>query len=147
MSRAAGLTHRTRQRGFSLVASIFILVVLGVLGAAMVTINTLQHTSVAQVLHAARAYQAARAGVEWATFRVVNDGACVANGNIALLDPVLSGFQVTVNCTSTNHQETNRCFNVYHLRSSAQQGTLGGVDFTSRQIEAKVTDAPGAVCP
>jgi MSHA biogenesis protein MshP len=139
-------THH-RQRGFSLVASIFILVVLGLLGAAMVTINSVQHTTVAQALQAAHAYEAARAGVEWATHRVVNDGACVANGNIALTDPVLAGFQVTMNCASTSHQETNRCFNVYHLRASAQRSVLGNIDFVSRQIEAKVTDAPGTPAP
>ena len=48
-----------RQSGFALVTAIFILVVLAGLGAAMVSISTTQHTTVAMDIQSARAQQAA----------------------------------------------------------------------------------------
>jgi len=54
-----------RQRGFSVIAAIFLLVVLAALGAFMLTFSTVQQTTGTQDLQGARGYQAARSGVEW----------------------------------------------------------------------------------
>lgn len=140
-----------RQSGFSLVAAVFILVVLAMLGAFMVTIGAVQRTTVVQSLQAARAYQAASAGIEWGIQHVVANSACPLPDPtvFTLTDSVLDGFQVSVSCTSapTPYREANNCFNVYHLQSFAQLGAFNDPYFVSRQIEASVTDAPGVVCP
>ncbi|MGE5758654.1 MAG: hypothetical protein ACM3W8_07285, partial [Sideroxydans sp.] len=61
---------RRLQRGFSIVSAIFILVVLAFLGVAMATFSTTQQQSAAMDVMGSRAYQAARAGVEWAAYNV-----------------------------------------------------------------------------
>lgn len=92
-----------RMRGFSLVSAIFLLVVLAALGAAIVTVSTVQHQSSALDIQGVRAYQAARAGIEWGLFRRLQAGACVGSTNIALPGGTsLAGFSVTVTCTADN---------------------------------------------
>ena len=157
MSRTARDTPRKRQAGFSLVAAIFIIAVLAVLAALMVTIGSVQRTTVAQALQAARAYQAANAGIEWAIVRAINPVTRVATCGAAPLTPKpnsfavnapgLDGFSVSVTCSYTRHQETSDCFNVYRITSSAQAGSFGDPFFASRQVETKATDAPGTGCP
>lgn len=146
-----GIKAGRRQSGFSLVAAIFVLVVLAMLGAFMVTIGAVQRTTVVQSLQAARAFQAAGAGIEWGIHHVVANGACPLPDPtvFTLTDPVLDGFQVSVSCTAaaTPYQEGSNCFNVYHLQSFARLGAFNDPYFVSRQIEASVTDAPGVVCP
>ena len=53
------------QNGFTIVQAIFILVVLALLGTYMVRLSTVQQSTTTQALLQARAYQAARAGLEW----------------------------------------------------------------------------------
>ncbi len=54
-----------RQRGFSLVSAIFLLVVLAGLGAFAVRLNTIQQQTVTSGLRAAQAFEAARTGAAW----------------------------------------------------------------------------------
>jgi len=61
---------KTVQRGFSLVSAIFLLVVLAALGVMMTTFFVAQQQSSAQDVMGSRAYQAARAGIEWAAFNI-----------------------------------------------------------------------------
>ena len=64
----------TRIDGFAIVSAIFILVVLAALGAFILNISTSQHIGSALDVQGIRAYQAARAGIEWGLYRVKRDG-------------------------------------------------------------------------
>jgi MSHA biogenesis protein MshP len=157
MSRRRYDHARGRQAGFSLVAAIFIIAVLAVLAAFMVTIGSVQRTTVAQAVQAARAYQAASAGVEWAIARALAPATRAATCGAAPSTPAtnsfalnvsgLDGFNVSVTCSYTRHQEASDCFNVYRITSIAQAGTFGDPFFARRQVEAKATDVPGTGCP
>lgn len=57
-------------RGFALVSAIFILVVLAALGAFILNISSSQQIGSALDVQGARAYQAARAGIEWGLYQV-----------------------------------------------------------------------------
>ena len=61
---------RAGSRGFAIVSAIFILVVLGALGAFIVNVSTNQQIGSALDIQGVRAYQAARAGVEWGIYQV-----------------------------------------------------------------------------
>ncbi len=90
-----------RMRGFSLVSAIFLLVVLAALGAAIVTVSTVQHQSSALDIQGVRAYQAARAGIEWGLYQQRIVGNCAGSTNIALpAGTSLTGFTVTVACVA-----------------------------------------------
>ncbi len=99
------------ERGFSIVTAIFLLVVLSFLGVAMVSFSTTQHQSSAMDVMGTRAYQAARAGVEWAAFGVTNTASGEEWPDCTATDPAiaiaagtlpgtLSPFRVVVRCSS-----------------------------------------------
>lgn len=92
-----------RSAGFSLLTAIFLLVVLAGLGAAMVAVSTSQQTGSALDMQGARAYQAARAGVEWGLFQKLRSNSCVSTGTTFALPAAstLAAFTVTVTCTET----------------------------------------------
>lgn len=100
-----------RQAGFTMASLLFILVVLGALGAAMALFTQRQHMGSAAELSAARAYQAAHAGLEWASFQVLRNPAppaaapsCFSTRLLTFpagTDGALSDFTVTVSCTRT----------------------------------------------
>jgi MSHA biogenesis protein MshP len=93
---------RRRGAGVGLVTAIFLLVVLAGLGVAMVSLFTSQQQSSALDVQGARAYQAARAGIEWGLFRKMRNNACDPSRSFALPDTSsLSGFAVTVKCSSS----------------------------------------------
>lgn len=141
-----------RQRGFSLVAAIFLIVVLAALGAYLVTIGSVQHTTVAFGIQGARAYQAAQTGIEWGTYRALDAGASAATCGAAPSTPITSAFtltngalnqfRLTVTCQYTAHQERSTTYNVFVITSLAEFGAFGGLDYVSRTIRATVTGAP-----
>jgi MSHA biogenesis protein MshP len=112
------------QRGFSIVSAIFLLVVLAGLGAAMVTISGAQHTSSALDVEGARAYQAARAGIEWGVHRIVNaPAACFGASSFSpQAAPTLAAFTITVTC---NRFESSGLV-VYQIQSTACNQPAGG---------------------
>ncbi|MBC7857308.1 MAG: agglutinin biogenesis protein MshP, partial [Burkholderiaceae bacterium] len=69
---------RNRAGGASLVTAIFLLVVLAGMAAAMVNLSTSQHAASAMDVRGARAYQAARAGAEWALYQQLQLATCNA---------------------------------------------------------------------
>ena len=130
-----------RERGFSLITAIFLLVILAGVGAFIVTIGAVQHTTMSSSIQGARAYQAARTGIEWGVYSALDPPAgCFAPTTFAPAG--LDGFQVTVSCTATSHQEGLNSFQVFRLIALASSGTFGSPNFASRQIEVTVTDAP-----
>ena len=107
---ALALKHRPLRvaaSGFTLVSALFILVVLAALGAAMAKISQRQHLGSAAEIETARAFQSARAGLEWGAFQVLRNpappAAAPACFSATSFNPPgsLAGFTVTVSCTRT----------------------------------------------
>lgn len=97
--RAARAPRRQRQAGVGLVTAIFLLVVLAGLGVASVTLFTSQQASSNLDLEGAKAYQAARAGIEWGLYEQLRGGRCVDTSSFGFpVTSVLGSFRVTVNC-------------------------------------------------
>lgn len=138
-----GMITLHRQKGFSLVTAIFLLVVLAAIGAFMVTIGGTQRTTTVAAIQGARAFQAARSGIEWAIPRlVVPNAECTTitdNPNFTLNVPGLNGFSVTVNCTSTPHTEASNDINIFVITSEARFGNYGSADFVRRRITATIS--------
>jgi MSHA biogenesis protein MshP len=137
------------QRGFSIVSAIFVLVVLAFLGVAMVTFSTTQHQTAAMDVMGSRAYQAARAGIEWGAFQVlpasggVYATACRAAPTSSVLAAgtlagTLGGFVVTVNCSATAHSDAAAAVTMYQLTSTATQGAAGTPDYVERRLQVSI---------
>ncbi len=144
-----------RQTGFSIIAAIFLLVVLALLAALIASVTGMQQSSGQLDVQGVRAYQAARAGMEWAAYQVLdpNDAipacglaACPASPqNLPALAGSLSGFTVTVTCTQTaNTTEGNRNLRVFQIVATAcnQGGSCPAAaptsDYVERQVQASV---------
>jgi MSHA biogenesis protein MshP len=105
-------------RGFALMAAIFVLVVLAAIGVYLLTVSTGQVAAAAQDEQGTRAYQAARAGVEWGAYQVLRNSSgtfaattCPAGGNTTLSLGTLGApagaatFAATVACSRTVESE------------------------------------------
>ena len=138
---------RSSQRGFSIVTAIFLLVVLAGLGAAMVVFSTSQQQTLALDLQSGRAYQAARAGIEWGAYQVNKvANACPAATTLNFSGTPLAGFSTSVSCSATTHTEGADTVSIYLFTSTATFGTLHSVDYIERQMSARVARCVGAAC-
>jgi len=129
------------QSGFSLISAIFLLVVIAALGTFAVTISTTQQQSAALDVMGARAYQAARAGIEWGAFQVLQNGSCVAASPALTLPDTLAGFNVIVTCIpspSNPFDEAGTAVNMFQLISTATQGTATTPDYVERQMSVTI---------
>lgn len=91
------------RRGFTMMSMLFILVALAALGVALGALSQRQQLGSAGELAAAKAYQAALAGLEWGSYqiqRTAGQPACFATKSFVLPDQ-LADFTVTVTCTRT----------------------------------------------
>lgn len=128
------------QGGFSIVSAIFLLVVLSSLGAVMLTFSTVQQASSAQDLEGARAYQAARAGIEYGLYQILSPlGVASCGSNTLTWGGTLAGFTNTVSCSpSSVYIEGTTTLTVYTITSTASQGTPGTSRYVERQLMATV---------
>src|SRR5205085_3736351 len=147
---------RRPQTGFSLIAAIFLLVVLALMGTLVVSITSMQSASGQLDLSGVRAYQAARAGTEWAAYQVLDpDNAlnpascspvvmpsCAASPtNLSSLGGTLSSFTVTVTCTqAADTTESNRNVRVFQIVATAcnQGGSCPNASPTSGYVERRL---------
>ena len=138
---------RRRSSGVGIVTAIFILVVLAGLGAAMVAMFGSQNQGAALDEQGARAYQAARAGIEWGVYQHTRNGGCAGTTSFALpAASVLNGFVVTVSCTAAPGPDPALPLGVLHIRAEACSATLPatcanaprGPDFVRRVVEAQL---------
>lgn len=162
--------NRMGKNGFAVVAAIFLLIVLSALGAFVVSISTTQHAQNALDIQGARAYQAARAGIEWGVWQVMNPentntslapfttqyecgGGSGTSHTLAALGGTLAGFTVTVGCTFVDHPDAGITRRVYTLTSTAFWGAAPAApaspDFVEREVVATVSTCrqlTGAPC-
>lgn len=101
------LPRALRSRGVGLITAIFLLVVIAALSVAMVTVFTTQQASSALDVQGSRAYQAARAGLEWGVFKHARPDPCNSTSSFAIGEGTsLDGFTVTVTCSLVDGPET-----------------------------------------
>ena len=137
-----------KQRGFTLVMTIFMVVVLSLLGSYMVRLNKVQLATEVYALQNARAYQAAKAGLGWASATLMvqtsNDQGC-NNINMTstnpLILPAMAGFTMTLTCTqfpNKLYQENQGAYYIYLIQSRSEWGAYNSEDYVSRQLEKTV---------
>ncbi|MEQ1623020.1 MAG: hypothetical protein ABL919_16620 [Methylococcales bacterium] len=139
------------QQGFLLPAAIFLLVILAGLGAYALNISSVQQATSTQDVQGARAYQAARAGVEWAAYQVLAPGTtalanCPASPSLLALD----GFSISVTCRQSAdyfEQGSDHTIAMYEVVSTASFGTSGTAGYIERQIQLTLSKCRGTDAP
>ena len=133
---------RADQRGFGVIAAIFVLVILAALAAAIVRFGVGAQTTSAQAVLAARASQAARAGTEWGLYQALKGSWTACSSASQTLDLVTEqGFRVTVSCDS-------RSFNEGQLASGAARAVrIFTIDAVACNLGSTCPDNSQATTP
>lgn len=126
-----------RQRGFSLVASMFVVIIVTVVVIAMARLSSNQSATGSLLIQQARAYQAARAGLEWGIYQALNGGACAGSPAMA---GSLSEYSVAVTCTAYAYTcDDGNPLTIYQLQAVANNGSPDNrPDYAYRRLEAVV---------
>ena len=123
------ITSRSKQAGFALIASVFLIVVMGLAAVFMVRFSGTIATEQSQMIVAQRAKQAATAGIEYGIYQVAN-GTCDPSTVVSI--PAYSQLSITVDCTKNNFFGDD---NLFAVSANASYGTLGDPDYVWRRFQ------------
>jgi MSHA biogenesis protein MshP len=142
-----------KARGFVLMAALFLIVTFAAIGAYLVTISTGQIEAATQDEQAARAYLAARAGIDWGAYQVLRNptgafatATCVTPlAAQALPLGVLGGpaageqFRASITCVRSTETERGETVEVFVITSTACNrvacGGAGDSTYVERQLQ------------
>jgi len=133
------LSQFRSQKGFILVGSIFLMIVVGLLIVFLLRTNSANHWNTSATLQQNRAFQAASSGLDWGLYQI-NAGACpVSPSTLTLNEADLQGFQVTITCGKTDYVLQSGTRSIFELDSVATFGVYGvSTDFVSRHLQLTV---------
>jgi MSHA biogenesis protein MshP len=146
---------RSSQRGLGAIAIVILLVLLASLAAAVVRLANTQLVGSAQELGAARAAQAARAGIEWGLYQAFKGSWTTCAGASQTLDLSTDlGMRVTVACGSSLFNEgltqdgAVQTVRIYTLNAVACNGTgscpdasrATGPAYVERRMQIQASD-------
>ena len=137
-----------RERGFAAVAAILIIVMLGGLGVVVVSTSSAQQRAAAMDVLGVKAYQAARAGIEYGAYQALKTATCAASttfspgGNLA-------GFTVQVTCATGGfaYEEALSSMTVWQITATACNRAVCPAatpdsGYIERQLQTFVGTAP-----
>lgn len=134
------IASRQQSRGFILITVLFLIAVLAVMAVVMSSTTSVQNLTTMYSLQQARAFAAARSGLEYGIQRaaVPSGGGVCTNGAIVL--PGIN-FTVTLSCSSVaGINEAGNFSTVYQITSTASTGTFGSVGYVTRTVRSTVSN-------
>ena len=123
-----------RHRGFTLLTTLFLLVVVSGLAAYLVNLSIAQQYSSALTINSLRARQAALSGLEWVAYRITH----IANTCPAVPSTLtVEGFDVSLtSCAASNITEGAGSYWLYDVTVTAERGNFGDTDYVNLAIRA-----------
>lgn len=138
----AGVQAR-RSLGFALMMAVFMIVVLAAIAVYLLTVSTGQLEAISQDVQGAKAYQAARAGLDWGAYNLLRNNTCA--GKTLDLANDLAGYRTVVTCNSVGFEsEGAASVQVYRLVSTGCNQTAcpaatPGPAYVERQLQLTIT--------
>lgn len=131
-----------RQHGFGLVAAMFLIIVIAGVIAAMWRMSATQTATNNFSLQQARAYQAARAGIEWGVSKALS-GYCSELNDPFTPDGFAGLLRVDVSCSEKDDllalpEEGVQKIVFYTITSEAEYASMGSPDHAYRKLRAVV---------
>lgn len=123
-----------RQRGFGLVAAMFVIIIIAAVIAVMARLAVTQNATNSLAIQQARAYQAAQAGLEYGIVQVLAGAGCASF--------VLNGFAIDVVCALAPNspvavpEESVALASFYSITATAEYGSVGDPDYAFRSLTA-----------
>lgn len=127
-----------KNKGFALIAAVFIIVVLGLMAIYIVRLSTIAFSVIDLSMQGVRAYYAAKSGLEWGIARAVNSASCVPSTTFSFNQGALTNFSTIVTCTSIAVTEATS-YTLYNITAQGFTGTVGTSGFVSRTLTIQIT--------
>lgn len=129
-----------RQSGVSIVTAIFLVVVLALMGAGMVSLLTTSQQSISQEITSAKAYMAGRSCLQWGMYQAVYDAdpwvntphTLTFNDNGLVNTRCETGFTVINNDSKT----------YFNITTTANFGNAADPEFSQRQMRLQLQPNP-----
>lgn len=131
----------SRQHGFGLVAAMFVIIIITAVITAMARLAETQNATNSMAIQQARAYQAARAGLEWGIYQAITMAPSSCEPNASFSAAGFDGFPITVKCEEVDAgliTEENKAVTFYRITATAEYGNAGSPDYAYRQLTAMV---------
>jgi MSHA biogenesis protein MshP len=127
-------TAHRRIGGFTLMSTLFLLVVVSALAGYLVNISTAQHLGSALTVNTVRARHAALSGIDWLSYRV----SYVSNTCPPLPTAMtIEGFVVQVTaCRMTDVSEGGDSYRLFDVTVNASRGAFGDADYVNLAVRA-----------
>jgi len=133
-----------RSHGFVLASAIFLLVIMAALAAFIVQVTVASNVASGQDVQGARAYQAARVGIEAGLYSVQRSSVCPATTTLTGIQG-LNGFKVTWTCAANEFVENTVTKTIWQITAtacttsgaqcpSATPSELQSADYVERQL-------------
>jgi MSHA biogenesis protein MshP len=134
-----------RERGFALVSGVFLITILFLLAAYLVSTRVHQDSTAMLDTLGHRAFAAARSGIEWGAYQSLRNGSCAASTSLTFAHP-LHAYTATVTCTRSAHDEGGATILVDTLVANACNQPVSGAcpnlapaaNYAERQITLTV---------
>jgi len=109
----------SRARGFTVITAIFLVLILSILAVFIIGLGVFQSHSISLDMLGARAYQAAKAGIEAGAYNSLRNDTCA--GQTINFGGALTGFTAVVTCTrdTPQHNEGGTLINADTITSTA----------------------------
>jgi MSHA biogenesis protein MshP len=121
-------------RGFSLITTLFLLVVVSGLASYLVNLSIAQQYSTALSISALRGRHAALSGLEWVAYRLNNVSASCPPIPSSM---TIEGFHVSVTgCAETSVTEGAASYSLFDVTVSAESGVFGEANYVNHAIRA-----------
>ncbi|MEF8823369.1 MAG: hypothetical protein V5A74_04565 [Desulfohalobiaceae bacterium] len=136
------MRYASQNSGFTLVQTIFIIVVLGLLGAFMVTMFQVQSRTTTLSHQGIRAYYAAQSGLEWAKNKTLTNGTCAP---VKDADPWpydgAQGIYINASCTTETYTEGSDEIRWFRVNATAKYATPDSPDYVRRKVTVQLVNA------
>ncbi|MCG8427733.1 MAG: hypothetical protein MI754_10300 [Chromatiales bacterium] len=118
-----------QQKGVSVIAAIFLITGLAVLGALLTRLTATGNAIVINEWYSAQALYSAESGIDWSAYTILQGGAGTATNSSVLTDR--AWFTTTVNSTSIGGKT------LYIINSRGTAGTAVASPMVQRQVEVQ----------
>ena len=122
-----------KQSGVSVVTAIFLVIVLALMGAGMVSLLTTSQQSISHEITSAKAYMAGRSCLQWGMYQSIYTPAAANSSNTITFNNNASGL-LNSQCATTISTITNDSLTFYNINAVAKFGSSVDPEFSQRTM-------------
>lgn len=130
----------TKQSGVSVVTAIFLVVVLALMGAGMVSLLTTSQQSTSQEYTSAKTYMAGRSCLQWAMYQAIYSAAA-GNYTNTFNDANANLFNTQCNTTDINIINSDSLV-FFNIESTSEFGAAQDPEYSQRNLRLQFQPAP-----